>query len=441
MRSRSPLFGEENGLSYLWRRDPPFHLNILLATCNSPWPADSGGAQRTLLLLEALRELGRVDLLLCPLASDWTFDQELCGRECATRNCRLVGRAPLGRRKRRPPRPRSPFLAGRIAGGLRLLRNQRGVFRRDSQAHARLNALCSENHYDLIVCHYLATALTLGVDNLAWTAIRVVDVDDVPWRVVTSELVVRSNRTISNRALDMLRYLTLRQAASRGIKVFDHLWVAKESDLDIAPARGVSLLPNIPLNAPAGEIPSNGSSGPRILIVGSFGYRPNREGALWFLRFVWPQIQTVVENCELVIVGNGSESLAGAVDFDRFPGVVVRGRVEDVTAEYQAATVAVAPILFGGGTKIKVLEALANGRPCVATVHAAEGFERLRATGCLLVTDDPTAFARHCIFLLERPRKAHELGWHGRSIVNEYWTKEVFFEAVAHPLRRLLGVD
>lgn len=135
-----------------------------------------------------------------------------------------------------------------------------------------------------------------------------------------------------------------------------------------------------------------------ILFVGTMGYGPNREGIRYFCSEVLPLVRASRPDCSLTIVGSGGlDYLLDLV----VPGVVnVTGRVPDVTPYYQRADLAIAPLTSGGGTRLKILEAMAYGRPVVSTTLGAEGLE-LDDGREVLIADKPGDFASHVLALLQ----------------------------------------
>lgn len=126
-----------------------------------------------------------------------------------------------------------------------------------------------------------------------------------------------------------------------------------------------------------------------ILFVGGFGHAPNEDGAIWFVRYVWPLIRQGRHGYQLCLVGaDPPDAVASLARSD----VLVTGHVPEHELEnyYRSARLVVAPLRFGAGVKGKVLEAMRHGVPCVTTGVGAQG---LAAAACLRVADDPATFA------------------------------------------------
>src|SRR5205814_1023815 len=108
----------------------------------------------------------------------------------------------------------------------------------------------------------------------------------------------------------------------------------------------------------------------RALLVADFGWPPNREGALFLQESVMPLVWRKLPDAKLMFVGKGLEQ--GFASDER---VEARGFVDDLATAYGAADCAIVPLLTGGGSPLKFVEALAYGLPVVATPHAAAGLD------------------------------------------------------------------
>jgi glycosyltransferase involved in cell wall biosynthesis len=124
----------------------------------------------------------------------------------------------------------------------------------------------------------------------------------------------------------------------------------------------------------------------RLLFVGSVDYQPNYTGLKWFLDEVFPRVREIVPSV-LDVVGSRRRALPIV------EGVVYHGQVPSVLPFYKRAHIAVVPVLFGSGTRLKVVEAMGLGRPVVATTAGAEGLP-VTAGVHYVAADDGELFAR-----------------------------------------------
>lgn len=176
-----------------------------------------------------------------------------------------------------------------------------------------------------------------------------------------------------------------------------------------------------PLTLPPPEAPD------ACLFVGS-GADHNLCGLEWFLAEVWPGVLAARPSARLRICGGVGGRLKNAP----FPGVEVLGRVENLTPHYAWAAVAVAPLLAGSGLKLKLVEALAMGRGCVATPTSLAGLE---ARDCVIEAETPEAFRDALLALFADPGRARAMGAAGRELVRSRFTRAACYG----PLLELLG--
>jgi glycosyltransferase involved in cell wall biosynthesis len=135
-----------------------------------------------------------------------------------------------------------------------------------------------------------------------------------------------------------------------------------------------------------------------IVFVGTLGYLPNIDAALWFAKRVWPRLRAAVPfPLRFVIAGQGAPR--EVMDLARQSGIVVLGSFDDAAPLYRRAALAVVPIRAGGGTRIKLLESAKYGVPVVATRFGAAG-TGFRSGQELLVADNERDFAACCARLL-----------------------------------------
>ncbi|MBU4035656.1 MAG: glycosyltransferase, partial [Proteobacteria bacterium] len=103
--------------------------------------------------------------------------------------------------------------------------------------------------------------------------------------------------------------------------------------------------------------------------------------------------------------------------------IVVTGIVPDVRPYFARARVVVVPLLVGGGTRLKILESMAMGRPIVSTTLGAEGISA-RHGEHLMLADEPAVFAKNVVELINNPEKSQAMGQTARKFVKQHfdWT-------------------
>ncbi|MFL6132379.1 MAG: glycosyltransferase family 4 protein, partial [Nocardioidaceae bacterium] len=184
-------------------------------------------------------------------------------------------------------------------------------------------------------------------------------------------------------------------------------------------APNVRVVPNAYDRVPGGGAPGSRAdtsllSGPVLLMVGLLTYEPNRDAASFFAAEVFPLVRKRYPKAVFRVVGryDVEENVAA---FRNLPGVSVAGEVPDLTAELGRAAVVVVPIRFGGGTRIKILEAFAHGIPVVTTTVGAEGLE-VENGRHLVVADQADDIAQACLRLFDDPAIRSALAAEGMAL-------------------------
>ncbi len=152
-----------------------------------------------------------------------------------------------------------------------------------------------------------------------------------------------------------------------------------------------------------------------LLFVGTLGYGPNIDAIRWFATEILPLIWERNADVRFTVAGYGS---AGSVaDVLRDERCAVHESPPDLAPLYDAAAVVVTPVRIGGGTRIKILEALGRGRAVVSTCFAAEGLG-LRGGIEIEFADTPADIAARCVDLLHNADRRQALAAAGRATVS-----------------------
>ncbi len=170
---------------------------------------------------------------------------------------------------------------------------------------------------------------------------------------------------------------------------------------------------------------------PVLLFVGDLRWQPNAEGVSWFARSVWPLLRERVPESRVEILGRGaSDDLIRLAD-DRF---VFLGDPDDTRTAWQRAALGIVPLLAGGGTRLKILEAAAMAVPVVSTSVGAEGlsFDPERE---ITVRDDPQDWVVAVARLLEDASVRKRIGESARARVEERYDWRIIGQAFANELR------
>jgi len=159
-----------------------------------------------------------------------------------------------------------------------------------------------------------------------------------------------------------------------------------------------------------------------LVFTGSMDWLPNEDAAIYFTKDILPLIKREIKDIEFYVVG--SNPTDKVLELDKDANVIVTGNVEDIKPYIAQASVYVVPLRIGGGTRLKILEALAMGKAIVSTSIGAEGLE-LSDGENILIADEPEIFADSIKRLLMQKGFRRQIGIAGRRLVeDEYnWLK------------------
>jgi glycosyltransferase involved in cell wall biosynthesis len=172
----------------------------------------------------------------------------------------------------------------------------------------------------------------------------------------------------------------------------------------------VEILPNC-VDVPVYESVHCEPAANTMVFTGSFRYRPNYEAMYWFAGEVLPSIAAEIPNARVRVTGDHD-----GLQLPNSRQVELLGFVDDIKPIVAGAWISLAPIHQGGGTRIKILEAMALHTPVVATSKGAEGLDA-RHGEHLLIADTPEAFSQACVRLLQDPGLRSELAHNAFELV------------------------
>ena len=136
-----------------------------------------------------------------------------------------------------------------------------------------------------------------------------------------------------------------------------------------------------------------------LMFLGAMDWMPDSDGMRYFVRETLPLTKQLLPDVKLAIVGRPPDaSLQALQDVD---GFTVTGTVPDVHSYLWSSKVSIVPLRIGGGTRLKICEAMAAKRPVVSTSIGAEGLE-IHPPGNIRIAAAPTAFADYCVELLSK---------------------------------------
>jgi glycosyltransferase involved in cell wall biosynthesis len=364
--------------------------HILIVTKMLPAPADGGGKQRALAMLRRFSARGDVSLIAFDDGADLEALHQL-GVHVHSVQWPTTRRAIVGGYVR--------------SGSVSSARFWHHDLARAAEHVARARPP------DVLVIEYAQLAPLIRNVHAPLTVLSMHNVE--------SDLVASIARScrVPARALLLAEAAALHRLERRLLRVADIVSVVSETDrARLPPTRGrVIVCPNgheHPERLPLRSIE------PTAVFVAQLGWKPNVDGALWLGRKVWPLVRAVRPDARLLLVGRQP---APAVRGLAGPDVEVTGTVPDVQPSLARARCTVAPLSAGGGSRLKILESLAAGRPVVSTRVGAEGLDDLVSHG-IVIADDPRSFADAVIAFLDDANLAERVGKEGHNRVAQHYT-------------------
>jgi polysaccharide biosynthesis protein PslH len=199
---------------------------------------------------------------------------------------------------------------------------------------------------------------------------------------------------------------------------FDYCTAVSEGDrkllMAVNPNLQVEVIPNgVDIDRYQPLPLSSENKSPTLLFVGNMGYPPCVDAAIYFCREVFPSIRRLKDDVNLWIVGRDPRSEVLQLEGN---GVHVTGRVDDVIPYYRKSSVCIVPLRAGGGTRLKILEAMALGRPVVSTSIGCEGLDVVDGEH-LLIADTPELFAEKTVRLINDRKLYQHITSNGRLLV------------------------
>lgn len=381
-------------------------MKIAFVTARPPYPPNSGGRIRAFHLL---REVSGVhDVTLITACEKRSEEQALATLETiiprlAIRAVTVEPETPLGRLGRAIGNPMDsrPYTWARY-GHVRFTAHVRDVLR--------------DLRYDIIHCEHVQVAYAL--DGLA-TPPRVITAQNVESQLIR-RIAARARPWWKRRVIGWQASKVL-EAERRVFRLFDRCLAVSESDAAeierMVPGAAVSVVRNgVDLSQFTPSVARRTAD--LMVFTGAMDWLPNVDGVRFFVREILPRIRQGHPDARLLVVGsNPSDALVRELGG---ASVHFTGTVEDVRPYLDEAHLVVVPLRAGGGTRLKILEAWAVGKPVVSTTIGAEGLPTQDGQNIALA-DSPEAFARRASHLLSDAGAAEQLGAAGRRVVEEHF--------------------
>ncbi|MBI5215708.1 MAG: glycosyltransferase [Ignavibacteriae bacterium] len=203
-------------------------------------------------------------------------------------------------------------------------------------------------------------------------------------------------------------------------------WLSKNNNISYF-RRGV----DIPVELTQKRIPHT------ILFIGSFSHQPNVDAVRWLVHEIFPLVNRKFPDVVCTIIGkNPPQDVVNASE--KNSGIKALGFVEDIRQYLHSCSVFVAPLRYGGGVKIKILEAMAHGIPVVTTKIGAEGIDGISSESVIL-GETPVKIASHICNLFDDPQRAETLARNAYENIVQHYSWEVVIERLEKIYGKILS--
>jgi glycosyltransferase involved in cell wall biosynthesis len=281
-----------------------------------------------------------------------------------------------------------------------------------------LDRMLAAAPYDLVQFEFVHTATygTARAERLRSKVPFILDEHNIEYDILART--ARAGASFARRAYSTIDGRKVRAEEIGAWAHLDGCTLTSERDRDVllseAPWTRTAVVRNgVDLD---GFRPAAAAPEPRsVLFFGAIDYYPNTDGLLFFLDEVMPRLRATIPGVHLCIVGRRPPE---AITARRGPDVEITGAVDDVRPYIERAAVVVVPLRIGGGTRLKILEAMAMGKAVVSTTLGAEGLDAV-AERDLSIADDAAGLAAKISALLDDPERSRGLGVAARRFVEQ----------------------
>jgi len=289
---------------------------------------------------------------------------------------------------------------------------------RSAAYRTRVDALLRSRRFDAVVCDFLAPAVNLPDDVPCPSVIFTHNVEAEIWRrhaehavnpIARRLLTQQWRRMLRFEGSTLARFDRILAVSDADRRTFEQLYPASLR----APVHVVRTGVDTSYFTPSRDQPS----GAHLVFTGSMDWLPNQDAMTYFCRDILPRIREAEPGVTVSIIGRAPtpavRQLAG-----EYPGIDVTGRVDDVRPHVWRGDVYVVPLRIGGGTRLKIFEAMAMGKAIVSTTVGAEGLP-VTPGADIEIADDPARFADAVVRLIRDGDARKALEARARQLVVE----------------------
>lgn len=383
-------------------------MHILWLKTELLHPVDKGGKIRTYQTLRHLKPAHQVTYL--------TLDDGSAAPDAESRAeeyCHHLIRVPFSA----PPKGTAAFYADLARNVCSSLPYAVARYRSTAMREAIRRAV-HERGIDLVICDFLTPSINVPRDLGVPTLLFQHNVEAAIWE---------RHATVAThpvkKAYMREQWRRMRAFERDECRRFDHVIAVSPADRDVfRDEYGVASVSDVPTGVDTDFFRPSGSvvvQPHEIAFTGSMDWMPNEDGIAWFVREVLPMVKRELPDASLSIVGRNPTAGVRALGDDA-GGVVVTGSVPDIRPFLERAGAIIVPLRVGGGTRLKIFEAMAMERPIVSTTIGAEGLPVEDGTD-IRIADDAADFAGAVVSLLRDPAYGAALGAAAARQVREHF--------------------
>lgn len=386
-------------------------MKILFIATNLPVPANNGRAIRNLSMIQALHAIGHKLSLIAYATKERPKDLGPLSKYCQSIDLlefemKYLAEHTAYRSRLKCLLSFKPYSVERY---------------RSAAMRAKIQKQLTGNRYDLIVSDGLFALVNVPVTNIP----IILDCHNIEHMVL--KRYAGLERDFSKQLYARFESFLLRRAERNSCNRARLAMVCSEIDLaaikQLRPDLQACVVPNVvdtDFIRPFGQSPA-GPIDPVILFPGVMDWYPNRDAVEYFIRSILPRICREYPRLRFIVAGRNPPAQF-IEQFRSEPHVEFTGAVPDMRPYLASATVVIVPMRVGGGTRIKILEACAAGKPVVSTTLGAEGL-RLEAGKEIFLADDPAEFAQTVIKLHRDPALCEAIARSSRSAIAERYSQ------------------
>ena len=304
-------------------------------------------------------------------------------------------------------------------------------------ARRALLSLLQRERFDIIVCDFIAAAPVVPWDFPCPKVLFTHNVEAMIWK--------RHYEVARNplwKALSWREWKTMERGEKFYLKRADHVLTVSDTDRDaFLPFLESEKITVIPTGVDVAYFHPGAAQevSHSLVFTGSMDWLPNEDAVFYFVEQVLPRIRQQIPNVSFSVVGRKPSGKLRDMA-EREKNVELTGWVEDVRPYLARSAVCVVPLRIGGGTRLKIFEAMGMGKAVVSTTIGAEGLP-VRHGENILLADTPAEFARQTVELLQSPTRRNQIGAFACRLVKENYDWGVVAKKFAEVLKRVCTVE